>query len=163
MGPDDPGMSEGNQALAFLFQWFCVQTTGGYQFIDVRDLARIHVDLLERRKTGRYIAAGHYYGWREFAALLEAESGRRLWRMPVPGSLLRGLGSVTDVAMRMFRFESILTHEAACFATQWVVGNDSKTRAELALEFRPGAETIRETVAWLEAQAHIRPSWGWPR
>jgi nucleoside-diphosphate-sugar epimerase len=155
LGPDDPGMSEGNQALAFFLNQHCIQTSGGTQWLDVRDLAEAHVRLIEGHKTGRYILAGHLLSWSEFADAIDAVTTRPLNRIYVPGGLMRAFGRAMDAAMRIFRFETLLTHEAMCFATQWIPGDDSKLRRELEMELRPAQETFRDVLYWLAEHEHI--------
>ena len=56
------------------------RSTTGFQCVDVRDLARAHVWLLEQPpafgfEDRRYIIEGHFYPWDELRQLLEALGG----------------------------------------------------------------------------------------
>ena len=155
IGPNDPAMSEGNQAIAFFFNLCFVNTTTGQQIIDVRELANIHVQLLEQQKSGRYLVAGHYLPWRELGLLLERITGYKLIKLSLPPLLLRLAGSLVDLIGKVHRLDVPLTREAVTFATEWVYANDEKVRRELGITYRPLEDTLRDTVKWLADEGHI--------
>ena len=47
LGPDDPGMSEGSQGIAYFFNYGMVVTTSGMQIVDVRDVGESQALMLE--------------------------------------------------------------------------------------------------------------------
>ncbi len=155
IGPDDPGLSDGNEGIAFCYKLGFVDTSSGSQFIDVRDLARAHVRLLERRASGRYVVAGHYLSWREIYALHQTITGKKLRRLPLPGWSLRLTGRLVDLLKRVKHFDSPLTYEAAIYATQSAIADDSKLRREMDMTLTPLRDTMVDTVAWLAANKHI--------
>ena len=82
IGPDDPGRSATLMSLLYrMTQGFRI-TSGGTQQIDVRDLAAFIVALLEQDsgQPGRYLTAGHYMAWADFADLLDNVSGSKVPR-----------------------------------------------------------------------------------
>lgn len=159
LGPDDPAMSEGSQGLAIFFNQAFIRTTTGMQIIDVRDLADIQVSLLEQRKSGPYIVAGHYRSWEELGLTLDRVTGRRLRKVKAPGWLLRQLGSAIDVAGKVVPIETPATGEGVKYATQWVFADDRKVRQELDFRYRPLEETLADTISWLADAGHIKPRW----
>ena len=160
VGPDDPAMSEGNMSLLFILNNCHVNTSGGLQVIDVRDLAHAHLRLLEGKKSGRYLAAGHYSEWRHFGDLLRKVTGRRLLALPVPGALMRGIGAVMDVVAKVRSPKLPISHEGMTLATRWVVCDDNKLREDLALQYRPLEETLADTVRWMADSGHVGEHWG---
>jgi nucleoside-diphosphate-sugar epimerase len=159
MGPDDPAMSEGNQALLFILNNSHVITSGGLQIIDVRELAAAHVKLLEEKKCGRFIASGHYISWREFGNLLEDIVDRKIPTLRLPGPVMRLMGSAVDLIGRVKPLDLPVTREGMEFATRWVLCDDSKLRAELGMDYRPLRETLSETIHWLAEAGHIDAKW----
>jgi nucleoside-diphosphate-sugar epimerase len=159
MGPDDPAMSEGNQSLLFILNNMHVITSSGLQIIDVRELAAAHVKLLEGKKSGRYLVAGHYVSWQEFGELLEDIVGRSIRTLRLPGALLRALGSGVDLIGRIRPLDTPVTREGTEFATRWVVCNDSKLRKELGMTYQPLRATVADTIIWLARAGHIDTSW----
>lgn len=159
LGPDDPAMSEGSQGLAIFFNQAFVLTTTGMQIIDVRDLANIHVMLLEQQLTGPYMVGGHYRSWAELGHILDRVTGRRMRKVPAPGWLLRKLGSGVDLAGKFVSLETPMTLEGITYATRWVYVDDRKVRESLDYSYRPLEETLADTIGWLADHGHIDDYW----
>jgi nucleoside-diphosphate-sugar epimerase len=159
LGPLDPAMSEGNQGVAIFFNKGFVLTSSGMQIIDVRDLARVQVALLEQQKSGAYMVSGHYRSWDELAVVLDSVTRRKIRKFSIPGPLLRALGAGVDRLGRHMDLDTIFSAEAAMYASQWVYVDDRKVRGELCLEYRPLEETLRDTIGWLAEAGHIESYW----
>lgn len=156
IGPDDPGLSDANQAVYIFFKQTGVNTSSGYQIVDVRDLAELHLRLLELPEgPARYFAAGPMHSWPDTYALLDDVTGTRLWRFPVPGPLFRALGSLGDWLKKIVDFEFPLTRDAMEFATQWPGCSGEDTTRELGVHFRSARETYTDTVRWLYEAGHL--------
>jgi len=157
VGPDDPGLSESNHAIRTFLKDTMVMTSSGFQLVDVRDLAHIHLRLLESRKgPGRYLVAGRYLPWRELADLIDGLTGGRVNRMTVPGPLLRLGGRIGDWVKRVRPFDFPLTSEAMAFATRWTSLDDAATREALQVEYRDVRETLGDTLRWLVRSGNLR-------
>jgi nucleoside-diphosphate-sugar epimerase len=159
LGPDDPAMSEGNQGIAIFFNQTFVQTSSGMQIIDVRDLAKVHLALLEQQKSGPYLVAGHYRSWDELGHILDRVTHRKLRKYTVPGWLLRGLGNGVDMVSKILPLDTMFSGEAALYATRWVYMDDRKVRRELEMSYRPLEETLVDTIRWLAGAGHIEAWW----
>ena len=159
IGPDDPGLSEGNEALSIFFNLSFVRTSTGAQFIDVRELASVHVELLEQQKSGPYLVGGHYLSWDELGKVLDNITGRKLRKLKIPGSVLRLLGSSVDLAARFFPIDTPLTLEGVTYASQWVFVDDRKVRAELGITYRPLEQSLADTISWLADSGNIDSYW----
>jgi nucleoside-diphosphate-sugar epimerase len=97
IGPDDPGLSEANQAVYTFLKQTGVNTSSGFQIVDVRDLAALHAKLLELPGGAhRYVAAGPMHTWPDTYRILDEVTGKWIRRFPVPGPLFRALGTVGD-------------------------------------------------------------------
>jgi len=156
VGPLDPGLSEANHALRTFVRDVVLITSSGFQLIDVRDLAAMHVKLVERRDgPGRYIAAGPYLSWREVADTLDAATGGRVRRLPMPGSWVRLAGRLGDALKQVHDFDFPLTREGMVFATRWSGADGSRTLAELGVSLHPALETFADTLRWMHAAGLI--------
>jgi hypothetical protein len=149
-------MSATNNGLRSLVRDIGVVTSGGMQVVDVRDLAMLHVQLLEL-PTGphRYAAAGEMLTWSDYFALLDSLTGRRIRRVRLPGGLLRAAGSAGDVVKRFYDFDFPLTRDTMEFTTQWPNADAERTTRELGLHFRDAAETYRDTLIWMYQAGHL--------
>lgn len=163
IGPDDPELSEGNQGMLITVPGPRIVTEGGMQNIDVRDLAEIHVRLLEGEPgAGRYIAAGHWITFEELADLMDELTERRPPRVVLRPWIMRALGSLGDLAKQYVEFDLPMTEEAMLYATRWPGADDSATLAETGVELRPTKETLADTLRWmyqegLVSREHVGP------
>jgi nucleoside-diphosphate-sugar epimerase len=156
LGPDDPGLSEGNHTLyTFLHELFAV-TSSGFQVTDVRDLAALHVALLERDEgPGRWLAGGPMHPWADLRSEIEDLVGHRLRAVRLPGALLRAAGHVGDALKHVVDFSFPLTTEAMAMATQWPGTAPSQAEETLGVRFRPTRETLADTIRWLHRAGHV--------
>jgi nucleoside-diphosphate-sugar epimerase len=157
VGPDDPSMTDANRALWAWIAQLSIDTEGGFQPVDVRDVAALHVRLLELAPgVHRYAAAGPMLPWAENYAVIERVTGRRMrLRAPIPGPLLRGFGRVGDAVKRVVDFAFPLTSDAMEFATRWPGADASRTTRELGLRFRPVEETYADAIRWMHRAGHL--------
>ena len=151
VGPDDPSMTDANRALWAWIAQLSIDTEGGFQPVDVRDVAALHVRLLELAPgLHRYAAAGPMLPWAENYAVIERVTGRRMrLRAPIPGPLLRGFGRVGDAVKRAVDFAFPLTSDAMEYATRWPGVDATRTTRELGLRFRSADETYADAIRWM--------------
>lgn len=156
MGPDDPGMSAGNNGIYSFFKDIGLITSSGLQCIDVRDLATVHARLLELPNGAhRYAATGEMLRWDDVCSLLDRLTGHHVRRITVPGWLLRAAGSAGDVVKRIYDFNFPLTREAMEFATRWPGADAGRTMEDLGLRFRDAEETYRDTIVWMYRAGYL--------
>ena len=156
VGPDDPGLSGANHAVATFLRQSMVRTAGGFEVMDVRDLARLHVALVDPRvPSGRYLVGGAMLPWDEVIALMDELTGRRVRRVWVPAPLLRKLGALGDVIKRFWGLEFPLTREGMEMATQWPGVRSSPEWSALDLSLRPVRESYADTIRWLYREGHV--------
>ena len=158
IGPDDPALTEPHQGLmTYLINAVPVLPSGN-QWVDVRDIAEAHRQLLERDLSpGRYTLGGHFIAWTKLVDMLSELTGRSIRKIPIPGSLMLGLGRVFDWLNRV-RGKPLnvpITHEGMTYATNWVKMDSSKSRAELGLVFRPLEESLADAIRSLVEAGHI--------
>ena len=161
IGPDDPGLSEANNALR-IFLKTVPGTSTGIQLVDVRDLAAMHRYLLEHPHAGdaeaaRYIIAGHFHEWRELHRLLRSLTGLAIAHPRIPGAVLRGIGQIADGVRRIHPFNTRLTAEACAYTSQWNQGVSNRVLTATGLSFRPSVETVRDALHWQVAAGHLQP------
>jgi len=157
VGPDDPGLSDANQAIYIFLKQTGVNTSGGFQIVDVRDLAELHLVLLEQPEgSSRYAAAGPMLSWPETYRVLDELTGKWTRRFPIPGPLFRALGSVGDLIKPIYDFSFPLTRDAMEFATRWPGCSGDRTTQELGVSFRDAKETYRDTLRWMYEAGHLR-------
>lgn len=156
VGPDDPGFSESVKAYRSFLRG-TLRSEGGNQLVDVRDLALLIVRMLEHEVRGRVVAAGYFFDWDEFTALLEAVTGARIRRIAAPGWLLRGTARTLDAAARLTGRKMPITGEGIEIATRFRPMRDSPQVAQLGVSWRPARETIEDLFRWYLATGRLPP------
>ena len=156
VGPDDPGLTDANHAIYSFFKDTGVTTSGGFQIVDVRDVATLHLRLLELPPgPARYSAAGEFLSWAETYRLIDSLTGLRVSCPPVPGAALRTLGTLGDVVKRFYDFNFPLTRDSMEFATRWPGASAARTTEDLGVSFRPSRETYTDTLRWMFKAGHL--------
>lgn len=124
---------------------------GGFDWVDVRDVAEGAIRAAERTPAGgKYLFAGHWASMRDLAALVEAISGVRAPRLVWPAAL----------AYAGAPFSTLFAHLAGRRPLYTIVSLQalhsnravSHARATRDLDYhpRPLQETIADTLGWLE-------------
>jgi nucleoside-diphosphate-sugar epimerase len=157
IGPDDPGLTDANHAVYSFFRDTGVVTSGGFQVVDVRDVAALHAKLLELPAGAphRYAAAGEMLPWADVYALLDRLTGLRVRRFRMPGALMRAAGSLGDVVKHFYEFNFPLTRDSMEFATRWPGADASRTTHELGIAFRPAEDSYRDLLRWMYRAGHL--------
>lgn len=155
-GPLDPGLSEPHDGLRIFLQRTAVLTSSGLQVVDVRDVALALSHLLTAQPCPpRITLGGHYLPWAELTEKLEQLTARRLWKLPVPGPLLRGVGVLGDLWAGLTGLGGPISSEGMRYATQWVPTDDQVARA-LGVNFRPAEDTLRDALLSLVRSGQLK-------
>lgn len=156
IGPDSPTLTEPHAGIKLFLTRFVPNAPTGSQFVDVRDVADLHLRLLSSNtRGGRHTFGGHYLPWREMGPLLERLTGRKRLSVPASGKLLRALGRLADLVQNVVPLEVPMGYEAMQYATRWVQMDDSETERALDFSFRPLEESMADTIRWLYQSGHI--------
>jgi nucleoside-diphosphate-sugar epimerase len=156
IGPDDPGLTEPHVGLQTYLAKFIPLMPSGNQYVDVRDVAQVHLRLLERGATaGRYTLGGHYISWREHGPLLESITGRKPRQIPLNAGLMRFAGRLFDRIGPHLKLDLPLSAEGIGYATAWVPLDNSGVEQALDFHFRPLQTSFEDTIAWLYRAGHI--------
>ena len=126
--------------------------SAAWLIVDVRDLAALHVALLEPgRGPRRYMAGGHRVPVGELASLLGDVGDKRIVTVPVPDTVLRVAGQVLDRLGPILPFETPFTEAGMQYYTQMPSSDDSPSEDELGITYRDPRNTLADTVAGFRA------------
>jgi len=115
--------------------------------IDVRDLADLHVALLESgRGPRRYMAGGRRVPVSELATMIGDAAGQSLAVYPVPDIALRSAGRLLDVVGPYMPFETPINSAAMQYYTQMPTSDDGPSQRDFGLTQRDPAVTIADTL-----------------
>lgn len=122
----------------------------GWIVIDVRDLADLHVALLEPgRGPRRYMAGGQRVSVDQLAQMIGRATNRTLAVVPVPDVALRSAGRLFDVVGPFLPFETPINSAAMQYYTQMPASDDAPSARDFGLHWRDPAETIADTAEGL--------------
>ena len=145
--------------LAFCRGRLPLGVKGGYDFVDVRDVAAGVLACAERGKAGEcYILSGHYASIQDLLALTASLLGRKGPRLCAPAAL-------AGCAAPIFEKIGQLRGERPFFTPYSIAvlrsnGHFSNAKAVGALGFhaRPLKETLRSMILWFQEQNLIPPA-----
>ncbi|OBB19172.1 dehydrogenase [Mycobacteriaceae bacterium 1482268.1] len=119
---------------------------GGMQMVDVRDVAEVHNRLMQPGGgPRRYICGGHLLTFDEMIDTLEQGRGRRIRRIPLSPSVMRGLGRGSDFVGRYVALSAGLSYEAAMLLTAATPTDDSTTLRDLDMSWRSPKAAILDS------------------
>ena len=125
--------------------------SAAWTVVDVRDLADLHVAMLQPGKgPRRYMAGGQRIS---VDRLRVTDTGRAADRnlsvYPVPDTALRALGRVFDVIGDQLPFETPMDSAAMQYYTQMPPSDDGPAERDLGITQRDPADTLADTVEGL--------------
>ena len=160
MWPGD--LARGNMTrmlLAFCRGRLPLGVKGGYDFVDVRDVAVGVLACAERGKAGEcYILSGHYTTIQDMFSLTASQLGRKAPKFCVSATL-------ASCAAPVFEKIAQLRGERPFFTPYSIAvlrsnGHFSNAKAVGALGFhaRPLKETLQSMILWFQGQNLIPPA-----
>jgi dihydroflavonol-4-reductase len=160
VGPYDYRMSHmGRVLLAFARGALPALITGGYDWVDVRDVAEGAVLAEERGARGsRYLLSGHWVSVPDLAAAVGAVTGARVPRLVFPLGVAK-LGVPFAAAFgRLDGSRPLFTR----LALDALGGNrrisHARATEELGYTPRPFQETLRDTFRWFQEAGYLSQS-----
>jgi len=153
-GPGDAAPTAAGQfVLDFLARKIPAFPPGGVNVVDARDVAMGMVRAAARGRSGeRYILGGDYLTLADIFLELERVSGVPAPRVQVPYTVALGIAAVAQAWARLTRTETVMSVEGVRTLQAGLRVSSLKAQHELGATFRPFDETLRDTVAWLQAQ-----------
>ena len=123
---------------------------GGYNFVDVRDVAIGHILAAEKGKPGEvYILAGECISVADLARMVDELHGRRpRFRLRVPAWLTRVVAHVSTAICLSFRVKSRITK----YSVETLLSNcnisNAKARRELGYTSRSLRDSVWDSIRW---------------
>ena len=156
LGPIDLGPSRINAFVdAAARGRLPVVVRGGFDWVDVRDVASSLVAAAERGRTGEnYLLSGHRASALHLARLAAALNGHRGPLVVVPALLARRAAPAGERISRWFHTDFVTPASVGTLLDDPVVEGD-KARRELGHDPRPLEDSVRDTVRWFEGEAEL--------
>lgn len=151
VGPDDYTNGNMTQLLRDALAGRLPATSpGGYDFVDVRDVADGCLAALERGRSGQcYLLTGSYHRISDIVAEASALAGRPARRREIPFVVARALAPILEGISALRRVPPTFTAYSLHTLASNAVFDHGKASRELAYAPRPWEETLRDWVGWI--------------
>ncbi|MFW5884424.1 MAG: NAD-dependent epimerase/dehydratase family protein [bacterium] len=160
--PDYRGSALGTFVLDYLRRRLPAYVDGGFDFVDVRDVADGVVRAGERGASGRvYLLGGEYATIPHVIGTLEEASGvaRPLVKLPVRAIL--PFAGIVHLYCRITGRPPRFTRGSLRLLSLGVRVDSSRARDELGYQTRPLRETLSDTVGWFADEGLVRLDAAW--
>ena len=123
--------------------------SGGYNWVDVRDVVSASINAIESgRKGENYILSGEFCSLQELSAMISKISGCRI-PVIVPVSLARLACPFFKIYSSVTKTEPLYTYQSLDILVNSPVNiSNAKAKKELGYEPRPLEQTLRDTFDW---------------
>lgn len=157
-GPGDIYWSSGTTLLALARRQFPVYVPGGAGAADVRDIARGHVDALERGRVGEaYILGGENLEMAELTRRVAKAAGVKA-PIPVPYGVAITVATIGEKLAGLFGKDPPMPVDLVKSSALYTFTSSAKAEKELGYQVRPFADSLRDTLRFFMEQGRLKPS-----
>jgi len=159
IGPGDPLRGHTTQlVIDYLKGRLTALVRGGYDFVDVRDVAAGVVLAAEKGRKGEcYILSNRYIDIKELFDNLSEICGKKPPRTVLPLWFAKMTAPFAELYYRILRQPPLYTRYSLYTLSENSQFSHEKARKELGYKTRDFKDTLRETVKWLQMQGHLGP------
>lgn len=150
IGPFDFRRSElGDMILQWMQKKPSISTDGGFDFVDVRDVAKGHIAAAKHGKPGQvYLLSGQYVGISAIRKMVQDVMGIHSYEVKFPAWIARMVAPLAELYYRISRTRPQFTR----YSIETLQSNSDISSAKAIVEIgfspRPLIDTIRDTVKW---------------
>jgi dihydroflavonol-4-reductase len=158
LGPNDFNLSLLGKAILEMAQGrLPALVRGGYDWVDVRDVAWGSVEVVEKGGDGdRFILSGHYRSMSEVAAEIATQTGIAAPRICCPLWLAAWFAPVMGAWARWRGETSLYTRDSLAALSANKVMSHSLATAKLGYEPRSFEESIKDTLQFYAETNHLK-------
>ena len=160
IGPGD--LARGNMTqmlLAFCRGRLPLEVKGGYDFVDVRDVAVGILACAEHGKAGEcYILSGHYVSISDILSLTASLLGRKAPKLCIPASLASCTAPIFEKISQLRSKRPFFTPYSIAVLRSNGHFSNAKAIAALGFHARPLRETLQSMILWFQGQKLIHPA-----
>lgn len=129
---------------------------GGYDFVDVRDVADGILSAVGRGRNGEcYILSNRYFPLAELFEIFHTVTGRKRVKTVLPMWFAKGTAPLSEAYYRLRKQPPLYTAYSLYTLSGNVRFSHQKAEEELFYHTRPLEETVRDMADWLKSQGRI--------
>ena len=130
---------------------------GGYNFVDVRDVANGIIQACEKGKPGEcYILAGHSISIEELMSIIEKLTGKKAAKFKIARWFAYITGVFSEVFYKIVKEKPLFTSYAVYTTGTNCNFSIEKAKKELGYTIRDIKETISDTIEWYKEKGEIK-------
>ncbi len=158
IGPPDFRLSPmGRLVLDFARGRLPAYVDGGFDFADVRDVARGVLLTGEKGRRGEaYLLSGHYLSVPDLMEMLSGLCGRKKPLFCLPTKIIASLMGPVELYYRISRTPPRFTRDSLHILSYAITVDPSKAEDELGYARRPIESTLSDLLAWYRARGLLR-------
>ena len=157
IGPGDLNAISGSFVLETArWQWLTPMSSGGLAVIDVRDVARAHLNAVERGRSGeRYILNTANLSYREWYRMIARACNVRSPILSMPNLLLEPTARLIEL-LRALGIQTPMDANQTRLGSAQIYFDGGKAQRELFSPSIDIATSLRDTYAWYEQNGYIK-------
>ena len=158
IGPGDYGHAHLTQMiLDYLDGRLIACVPGGYDFVDVRDVADGTISCVDHGKKGEcYILSNCFFSIPDLLRLLHKLTGRKEIRTVLPIWFAKATAPLSEIYYKIRKQPPLYTSYSLYTLESNANFSHSKAERELSYHPRPLVETLADTVAWLKENHRLK-------
>lgn len=131
---------------------------GGYDFVDVRDVAKGIIECCEKGRAGEcYILSNRYFTVREVLGMLSEATGHKPIRSFLPLWFVKAVAPLAETYYKILRQPPLFTKYSIYTLQTNAEFSHAKATRELGYQAEHSMkQTLADTVEWLKAEGRIR-------
>ena len=151
LGPGDHGKGHITQmVIDYCKGRLSAGVVGGYDFVDVRDVADGVISCCEKGKNGEcYILSGQYYQVKDILYLLHKITGKRRIKRFLPLWFLKAMAPFTELYYKILGQPPLFTTYSLYTLNANARFSHEKASKEFNYSTRPLKQTLTDTIRWL--------------
>ena len=133
---------------------------GGLNFVDVRDVAAIHVAALTKGESRkRYVVGGENAMVKDLGLLMQKLTGIKPIHFPTPRGITLAFASVVEKVSRKLGIRPLFTRDLVYeVADRYAFYDCSETNRTFGVNPRPNEETLISAIKWLAKTKKVKVS-----
>lgn len=150
---------------------------GGFNYVDVRDVAWLTAEAITNGPPGRYLCGGENLDLEAWARLVTTHTGRAVSHIPLPRWVMLLLGTIVGFFAKLAGKPPPLDYDGMYqLAGRWLYADSSLAVKTFQFAPRQGAEQVADALRWLAWSGRLRgeaaknvaaalppdPAWGPP-
>ena len=150
VGPYDFRLSEtGQVVLDYVNGKLNAYVKGGYNFVDVRDVAQGLIGASEKGRAGEgYILSGNYITVKEMMTILNKKTGRKRVHVKIALWFLKLVAPIANLYYKVRGKKPVLSNESLYTINTNANFSHQKATDEFGYNPRPVEQTLFDTVDW---------------